>query len=407
MRTKGLVCRCCGSSDVRLVLDLGKQAWGNDYKKIILDDECEKYPLELFFCNNCVMTQIGYTVPKTEMFLDHTYLSGTTKSLKDHFVDIGSSIMKKIKFNHGDYILDIGGNDGTFLEFFKENEIKVLNIDSGVLQATISNSKGIFCINDFFNSKIAEDILSEHGQSMVIHGSGIFFHLEELHSVFEGIKLLLEPNGILVAEYIYLPSMIKNCAYDQIYHEHLIFFSLISLQNLLDQFDLEVFDAELKSIHGGSCISYISHKNHIPITKRCLDLTEKEYENGFHKINTYIRFKHKVEKNKQKLISIISELKRQGKSIQALGAPVKGSTIINYCKLTLNEIDCGVEINPYKCDTYFPGTKIPVYNEKDTLEPDVYLLLAWNFKDEILPKFNSFREKGGKILIPIPEPEFI
>ena len=386
---------------------MGKQAWGNDYRKITLDEECEEYPLEFYLCNHCMMAQIGYTVSKTKMFLDHTYLSGTTKSLKHHFVDVGLSVLKKVRFNSDDYVLDIGGNDGTFLEFFQENGIKVLNIDSGRLQAQISNSKKVLCINKFFNSKVAEEILSDNGQALVIHGSGIFFHLEELHSVFKGIELLLAPNGILVAEFIYLPSLIKKCAYDQIYHEHLLYYSLISFQNLLDQFDLEIFDAELKPIHGGSCIAYICNKDHMPLTKGCLDIKEKELEDGFDNIITYLRFSKDAELKKQKLITIISNLKRQGKSIQALGAPVKGSTIINYCQLTHNEIVCGVEINPYKCDTYYPGSRIPVYNEKNTPEPDVYLLLAWNFKDEILPKFSQFRKKGGKFLIPIPDPELI
>lgn len=400
-------CRCCGSNKLQLILDLGKQAWGNDFIAISENRAAEEYPLELYFCHNCTMVQLGYTIPKTKMFIDHAYLSGTTKALKEHFVDVGKIILKKIKFDDSDYILDIGGNDGTFLEYFMNKGVQVLNVDSGILQARLSNEKGITCINEFFNKKLAKEIKHEKGPAKVIHGSGIFFHLEELHSVFDGIKELLAPDGLLVAEFIYLPEMVKNCAYDQIYHEHLLYYTLISFQNLLDNFDMEIFDAELKSIHGGSCITYCGHKNYHKKTSKLMKLVQAEIDEGFNKIDTYIEFSKNADKNKNKLINLIKDMKKRGFSIQALGAPVKGSTIINYCKLTEKEIDCAVEINPYKCETFYPGTKIPVYHQDKTPAPDIYLLLAWNFKDEIFRKISNFREKDGKIIVPIPEPELV
>jgi len=401
------VCRCCSSTNVKLVLDLGNQPWGNDYIDIERKQKAQRYPLRFCVCKSCMMAQIDSTIPKEIMFVDHTYVSGTTEALRKHFVKVGQSILKRKKLNDTDYILDIGGNDGTFLESFKENGFNVLNIDSGILQSKISNSKNITCINKFFNNKTAEEIVKAKGPAAVIHGSGIFFHLEELHSVFKGVKLLLASNGILVAEFIYLPDMLENCAYDQIYHEHLVYYSLSNLQRFLDQFDLEIFDAELKQIHGGSCVAYIAHKGHNPISDQLKQLKQKELKDGIDKIDTYFEFANKVELNKEKLRDNIRSIKQKGMSIQALGAPVKGSTIINYCKFTSKDIDCGVEINPHKFNTYFPGTDIPVYNQDSTSKPDIYLLLAWNFKDEILSKLVNFRKNGGKVLLPIPEPEII
>ena len=400
-------CRSCDSSNLELVLDLGNQPWGNDYVKFDQVIEPKEYPLRFLVCMDCMMAQIDSTIPKEIMFVNHTYVSGTTEALRMHFVKVGQSILKRKKLNVTDCILDIGGNDGTFLEFFKEKGFNVLNIDSGILQSKISNSKDITCINKFFNSKTAEEIVKAKGLAAVIHGAGIFFHLEELHSVFKGVKLLLASNGILVAEFIYLPDMLKNCAYDQIYHEHLVYYSLSNLQRFLDQFDLEIFDAELKQIHGGSCVAYIAHKGHNPISDQLKQLKQKELKDGIDKIETYIKFANKVEFNKEKLRDNIRSIKQKGMSIQALGAPVKGSTIINYCKFTSKDIDCGVEINPHKFNKYFPGTDIPVYNQDSTSKPDVYLLLAWNFKDEILSKLVNFRKNGGKVLLPIPEPEII
>lgn len=400
-------CRCCGSEKLELVLDLGDQPWGNDFLPINTDRECLKFPLQLFFCQNCSMAQIGYTIQKEDMFVNHTYLSGTTKSLREHFVEVGRAISKRVQFTDRDYILDIGGNDGTFLESFHQQGISVLNIDSGKLQSKASMDKGIKCLNCFFNKETAMEVLREYDKAKVIHGSGIFFHLEELHSVFDGVKTLLAPDGLLVAEFIYLPDMIKKCAYDQIYHEHLLYYSIISFQNLLDQFDLEICDAEMKPIHGGSCIAYIRHKGQGTRTQSLIDLIKKEKAEGFDAIEVFQAFGRTVSQSKTDLLNTIYDLKRQGFSIQALGAPVKGSTIINYCKLTPAEIDCGVEINPHKCNTYFPGTKIPVYHQDETPVPDVYLMLAWNFKDEILGKLESFRANGGQVLVPVPTAELI
>jgi hypothetical protein len=400
-------CRCCGSNDLQMILDLSDQPWGNDYAPLDQERKAIEYSLRLWVCKECMMSQIDSTIPKEIMFVNHTYVSGTTKSLKNHFVEVGKSIIEKNKLGQGNYLLDIGGNDGTFLEFFKESGIDVLNVDSGKLQAEISNSKNIPCINKFFNEDTAKEILQSKGHATVIHGSGIFFHLEELHSVFKGLKLLLDPYGVIVAEFIYLPGMLGNCAYDQIYHEHLLYYSLLTFQRLLSQFDLEIFDAELKPIHGGSCIAYAGHKGKIQLSDRYLKLQENEINNGIDKFETYFKFHDEVEKNKKKLLEMLQELKKKGLKVQALGAPVKGSTIINYCKLTSDLIECGVEINPHKFNTYFPGTTIPVYDQNNTPEPDVYLLLAWNFKEEILSKLSDFREKGGKILVPIPSPELI
>jgi cyclopropane fatty-acyl-phospholipid synthase-like methyltransferase len=391
-----------------MILDLNDQAWGNDYISIEKNIESKLYPLRFCICKDCMMAQIDHTVPKEKMFINHSYVSGTTKSLKNHFVNIGRSILSQTSLGRDDYILDLGGNDGTFLEFFKDNECNVLNVDSGVVQSKISNKKGIECINDFFSNRLALEIIKKQGKAKIIHGSGIFFHLEELHDFFKGVETLLSDDGILVAEFIYLPDLIKNCAYDQIYHEHLLYYTLSTLQNLLDRFNLEIYDATLKDIHGGSCIAYISHKkNHKEHTIQLCNLLKKEKKNRMNSMETYYEFSKRASKNKNKLIKMISHAKSQNKKIHALGAPVKGSTIINYCGFTNDDIECGVEINKHKFNTFFPGTRIPVYDQEATPNPDVYLLLSWNFQNEILAKLSDYRDKGGEIIVPIPNPELI
>jgi hypothetical protein len=399
-------CRSCGSRDLEKVLDLGEQPWGNDFKKIKSELSVETYPLRLFFCQTCSMVQIDHTVPKEKMFVEHSYMSGTTKSLKRHFEEVGRLISNRYEIE-GKYILDIGGNDGTFLEFFQKEDVKILNVESGDAQAKASQAKGINTAHRFFNFHSAGDIKNQYGPMRVIHGSGVLFHLEELHSAFKGIELLLDDKGVLVAEFIYLPTMIMNCAYDQIYHEHLLYYSLHSLQRLLSQFDMEIFDASLVEIHGGSCIAHICKKGMRKSSMALAGLLKQEKTVGIDRIDIYKKFATNSEKQRSIMNQIISDLKSSGKNIQALGAPVKGSTIINFCNLNENQIDCAVEINPYKFGTYIPGSKIPVLNESEVDKPDVYLLLAWNFANEILPRFASFRELGGQFIIPIPTPTLI
>ena len=228
-------CRCCSSKSLDLVIDLGDQPWGNNFIPIKANQKAKNYPLKVYFCNECKMLQLDFAIPKEDMFVNHTYLSGTTSSLRNHFIDVTKYALRQTKLKVDSYVLDIGGNDGTFLENFKNIGYSVLNVDSGLLQALKCKEKGIPCINKFFNENLANKILQEKGFASIIHGSGIFFHLEELHSVFEGIKKLLDPkDGLLIAEFIYLPDMIENVAYDQIYHEHLLYYSISSFQRLLD-----------------------------------------------------------------------------------------------------------------------------------------------------------------------------
>ncbi len=402
------LCRVCNSTKIKNILNLGNQPWGNDFIKIKENKVSRLFPLNFVICEDCKTCQIDYTIPKENMFVNHSYMSGTTKTLTKHFENVGCNIQKKITFSDNDYILDIGGNDGTFLKYFKSRNINVLNVDSGNEQSKISNKNNIECINKFFDAKLAKKILQDKNKCLVIHGSGIFFHLEDLKSVFEGIKYLMKDNGILVAEFIYLPQMIKNLAFDQIYHEHLLYYSLNSFQKLLNQFDLELFDAQMSDIHGGSCVSYIKHKkDNREISANLKDFLKAEIEEGFEDYDVYYNFADKVNNLKKKMREIILDLKSKKKKIFALGAPVKGSTLINFMELREDIIECAVEINKHKFGTYYPGTRIPVLDQNKTNDPDYYLFLSWNFKDEIISKMDGYVKNGGKFIIPFPNIEII
>lgn len=252
-------CRICSNKSFKQIIDLGKQPWGNDFLKKKFVGKEKTYPLRLIYCNKCSLVQLDYTVKKEVMFKNHTYLSGTTRTLNDHFFNVAKKIDRKYFYKKKNkYALDIGSNDGSQLKCYKKLGYNVLGIESSKTATDIANLNGIKTLNYFFNEKIGKKINKKFD---IINASGVFFHLEELHSVTKGIKILLNENGIFVVQFIYLKEMVKNLAFDQIYHEHLIYYNLKTLQTLLDIYELEIFDAYLSKIHGGSIIAYVSHKN--------------------------------------------------------------------------------------------------------------------------------------------------
>ncbi len=402
------LCRNCASDDLELVLDLGLQPWGNDFVSVSKVTDIPKYPLQLLVCKQCWMAQVGHTVPKETMFIDHGYMTGTTRSIKAHFKQVADEIIAQTQFCSGDYVLDIGGNDGTFLQQIKPHGIGVLNIDSGKLQARRSEESGIPCLNQFFDEQSAARLLAQKGPARIVHGANVLFHVEALHSVFSGIKNIMAADGRLVAEFVYLPIILQNNTFDQIYHEHLLYYTLHSFERLLASHDMKLVDVRMAPVHGGSCIAYAAHAQEaVEPSQRLTDRLAEEKRMGVEDMAIYTDFPQRVAAVRAEILRIIDELKAEGKSIQALGAPVKGSTIINYCGLDVDRIDCAVEVNGLKVGTYVPGTKIQVHHQDHTPAPDVYLMLAWNFKDEILQKLSSFREQGGRFIIPFPTPHLI
>lgn len=350
------------------------------------------------------MVQIGHTVPKESMFIDHQYVSGTTRSLRDHFGRVADRIVERVAFGPSDYVLDVGGNDGTFLLQLMRHDVRGLNVESGLHQAHLAEMAGVPTINTFFNRDSAREVTKTYGPAKVIHGSGIFFHLEELHSAFAGISDLLADDGFVVAEFIYLPDMIDLCAFDQIYHEHLTYYSLTSFGNLLARHGLKIVDAERMAIHGGSCMAWITHVDSpVPESESLRDMLAEEAALQLDKPDIYFDFAARSNTLREELVALVRSLRAEGKRIHALGAPVKGSTILNYCGFTEQDLECAVEINRLKVGTWIPGTHIPVWHQDEIPPPDIYLMLSWNFKDEILARLSDFRAKGGKIIIPIPQ----
>jgi SAM-dependent methyltransferase len=393
-------CRICSSNNFELILDLGLQPWCNNFLPKTMIGTEPYYPLRLVYCNSCFTSQLDYTVNKEVMFADHTYLSGITRSLSDHFKKIAYDA--NIFFSNKGLpknVLDIGSNDGTQLRHFKDLGWEVLGVESSVTTSKIASESGINTLNQFFNYSTAKEINKKFD---VINAAGVFFHLEELHSVTEGIKFLLDDKGVFIVQFLYMKNIMENNAFDQIYHEHLLYYTLSTLGKLLSHYDLEIFDAHLTSIHGGQMIAYVSHINKYPITNRYSELLSEELNSKCNEIENYINFSNRVKAIKKRDLDYLYNQKKNGKMIYAMGAPVKGNTLLNYFDIGPDTISYLVEKNPLRKNLFSPGKHIPVILESEIIkQPDIYYVLAWNFKNEILQNNTELIKKGIEFYFPI------
>jgi SAM-dependent methyltransferase len=358
------------------------------------------YPLKLVYCHDCSTAQLDYTVKKEVMFGDHTYLSGVTRSLDQHFRGVAEEIDRRLDTNNGPKsVLDIGSNDGTQLKHFQALGYDVLGVESSKTTARLANEAGVPTLNEFFNQEIGHRINRKFD---AINAAGVFFHLEQLHSVTEAIRECLAPNGIFVVQFLYMKKIIENLAFDQIYHEHLLYYNLKNIATLLGRHGLELFDAYLAPIHGGSMIGFVTHQGTRLPTDRLLDLIAAENQSASNDIATYHDFARRVEEMKARDLSFLDHAKRQGKRIFGMGAPVKGNTLLNYCRIGHNYLDCLVEKNQLRRGLYSPGMHLPIVMEDELeSEPDVYYVLAWNFKKEILANKRKLVEQGINFYFPV------
>ena len=390
-----------------MFLSLGMQPHCNNFLRKEQVSKEILYPLDVYYCHGCSLVQIEYTVPKEVMFTDYPYVSGTTRTLPEHFRKSAERITGRFNLARNDLVVDIGSNDGTWLKCFKQLGVRALGVEPAVNIAKIATSSGIETINDFFCKKIALKILRDKGPASVITAAGVFFHLEELHSVVDGISNLLDEDGALVVQAIYLAEMIDENSFDNIYHEHLCYYTLKPLQTLFDMYGMEIFDASVIDIHGGSLELYVAKKGAYEVQPSVEQLMQKEKQKGLYDIAAYYAFAEQVRNIRKELLTILNNVKEEGKTVYAYGAPAKGSTLVNYCGIGPNLVTCAIEKNPMKCGLYIPGVHIPIVPEEFAEKPDYYLILPWNFLDEFLVKEKHFLQQGGKFIVPIPRPRII
>ena len=402
-------CRLCNSKNLKKVFDLGRTPLANSYLKIEISKKLRKYPLKLNYCNNCGHLQLTHSIKPSKMFSNYLYKTNTSKKNFLHFKSYANEIKKMFK-NRNTKILDIASNDGTFLNFFEKKKFFRLGIDPAKNLKKLSLKKGITQIDDFFTMKKSENIKKKYGKFDIITANHVCAHVEDLNDFFNGVQNLLKDEGLFVFEISYRASVLKKNTFDTIYHEHLDYHALYPISKFVKKFNLNVVNFKTPDAQGGSLRVYVSKnknsKNQKSIKKQILK--EKKQLNLFN-VSTYKKFEKKIINCKNKLNSLIQNCINNNMNIAGYGAAAKTTTFLNYFKISEKNIKFIFDDNKLKQGLCIPGTKIKILdplnmNKKNI---DVLIIFAWNYAELIIAKNKKFKKKGGKFLIPFPNPRLI
>lgn len=397
----------CGGADLVKVLDLGSMPPANAYiKKEDLGKPEKYFPLVLYFCRTCSLAQLLDVVNPVLLFKDYYFTTSSSAPLLAHFKEYADEVVLPIVTSREDLVVDIGGNDGTLLSFVKDHA-RVLNVDPADNLASISEEKNVPFYSAFFTSQTADDILARYGEAKVVLANNVFAHTDPLRDVFKGVAKLIGEDGTFIFEVHWQKNLFDEGCFDQIYHEHLCFHSLHDLRYLVESAGMGIFDVKIVPTQGQSLRVFVAKDK--AETQNVERVLAEEKAAGITNESTHRAFAQKVEENKRKLLALLHELKATDKKIVGYGAPAKGSTLLNYCKIGPDIIDYIIDTTPMKQGLYSPGMHIPIVSPERLLTdtPDYILLLAWNFKDAILKKEKSLIDKGVKFIVAVPEVEVI
>lgn len=393
-------CRLCSSKDLQVVLDLGVQPPANSLRDKA--DELEQSaPLKLVRCGTCSTIQLSVTVDPSYLFSKYNWVTATSTTARKYSEVYCSEVLSRSKVDLP-FVVEIASNDGTFLGQFKKRGCQILGVDPAKNISEIANSSGITTLSKFFDSTVAKEIRAKNGSADIVMARNVIPHVKEIHSIVEGMSLLMGDKSIAVVEFHYAGIIAKELHYDSIYHEHLFYFSIESLTNVFAKYGLAPFDAFLSPISGGSLAMFFS-KGRRDFSASLAELIKEESGLGLNKMGVWSEFGLASKKHANELKKVVSDCSIKGKLI-GYGASARSSTMLNYAGISSNEIDCIIDNNPLKQGLFTPGSNIPIVSYAEGMsrlsEKDL-LLLAWNFEEEIVADLRSNGFKGS-IIVPLP-----
>jgi SAM-dependent methyltransferase len=403
-------CRICGADGVLPFLDLGKTPLSDGLvRPERLDGPEPRYALEVAFCPSCRIVHILQDVAQEILFPeDYPYFSSYSDHLLAHSRRHALGLVEARGLGADSLVVELASNDGYLLRNFVEAGVPVLGIDPAPNQVRIANEQGVHSICEFFGRDLAARLVGEGQRADVIIANNVCAHVPDLNGFVAGMAHLLRPGGLITVENPYVRDLIDHCEFDTIYHEHLYYHSCTGWMGLAERHGLHLNHVEyFPELHGGTLRWHLSHE---PGRSPAVDAyLAEEQRVGLDRFDYYAGFAQRVEQLRTDLLALVRDLRAQGKVIAAYGAAAKGSTMLNYVGLGTDLVDFVVDRNPHKQGLHMPGTHQPILPVEALVErqPDYTLILAWNFRDEIMRQQQAYADAGGRFIVPVPTPEVV
>jgi hypothetical protein len=403
-------CRSCGSAPLEVFLRLGELPLPD---ALLREDQLgapePRYPLDLAFCSSCALVQILESVPPERLFVDnYLYFSSYSDDLLRHAREQALGLAEELGLGPETLVVEIASNDGYLLRNFVELGVPMLGIDPAPAQAEAAEAAGVPTLREFFGTELAQRLRDEGRRAEAIVANNVLAHTPAPNDLLAGAAILLADDGVVAVENTYVRDLIDNLAFDTVYHEHFSYLSCTSIAALAERNGLHLVGVEhFPEIQGGS-LRWRLAKAGDPSPEVEHYLAE-ERELGLDRPEYYLRFGGRVEHAAHELVALLRELKAGGGSIAAYGAAAKGTVLLNHAGIDESLVDFVVDRNPHKQGLFMPGVHLPIRAPEALLEerPDYLLLLAWNYRDEIMRQQEEYRRGGGRFVVPLPEPEVV
>ena len=405
-------CRLCHSTNLETFLDFGMHPHSDGF---VLAEKLPQpepvYPLAVNICTGCGQVQISYVV-KPEILYgsdDYLYDGAITETGRKHFRKMAMDIVDEFHIAPGSLAVDIGSNVGLLLASFRDAGMVVQGVDPTPRMTKIAIENGLDTITECFSAQIARQIVAQKGHASIVTGTNVIAHIDDVDDLMKGIDVLLTENGVFVFEAPHLLHLVEKRAFDTIYHQHLSYFSVKPISQFAARFDMELFDVKEADIHGGSIRFFIGRKGMHAIQPAVAHLIDRETKAELHSLKRMQQFTHDVHTLRHELITMLQNLKDQGKRLAGIGAPAKGSTLLNFCGINPSILEFVTEKNKLKIGRFTPGTHIPILSDDELIRrmPDYALILPWNFAPEIQRNLAAYTEKGGRFILPLPVPTIL
>ena len=407
-----MICRFCKKENLELFLDLGHTPLGN---RFLTQDELQEpeiyYPLQAYLCKDCKLSQLGY-VPAPEIVYNENYAyeAGNTQTRKENHYGLAEKSCDKFSLKHNSLVVDIGSNVGMLLTAFQELGMKVQGVDASDNVAQIARNNGIPTVTGFFGKKIAKELIKKHNQkAKVITATNVFAHINDYEDFLNGVKELLDDDGVFIFQVHYFVDLVNKLQYDMIFHEHILFESIKPLVTLFNNHNMTLFDVERYELDGGVIRCFVSKNKTKKPSSKIEEAIKEEEAVGIHTIEGLGKFVKRVKEHRDEFVYLLNDLKKQNKKIVAVSMPAKGVALLNFSKIDTRLIDFATEKTGLKIGKYSPGSHIPIKSDSELSikNADYALLLAWNFEKEIIENNKKFLDEGGKFIVPIPKLKII